>query len=85
METNATVQLLELGQINIPAVIREFLHWQSGMELNIKITASGLLIQPKRPQVKKHRLEELRGFLKHQGKPLSHEKLCAPADYLEAE
>ena len=85
METNTTIQLSESGQVNIPAVIRDFLHWQGGMELNIRITSSGLLIQPKQPHIKKHRLEELRGFLKHQGKPLSDEQLCAPVDYMEAE
>ena len=85
METNATVLLSKSGQLNIPAAIRKLLHWQDGMELNIKIISSGLLIQAEKKQNKKRRLEELRGFLKHQGKPLSDEQLCAPADYMEQE
>ena len=71
------------GQVNIPAAIRDVLHWQGGMELSIKIISSGLIIQPKKKQRKKRRLEELRGLLKHKGKPLSDEQLCAPVDCTE--
>lgn len=84
VETNTIVRLSESGEVSIPPLIREFLHWQSGMELNVRITSSGLLIQPKQPQVKKRRLEEFRGFLKHQGKPLSDEQLCAPVNHMES-
>jgi bifunctional DNA-binding transcriptional regulator/antitoxin component of YhaV-PrlF toxin-antitoxin module len=85
MEKKTSVQLSKSGQVNIPAAIRDVLHWQDGMELSIKIISSGLLIQPKKRQCKKRRLEELRGLLKHKGKPLSDEQLCAPVDYTETE
>lgn len=85
METNAMVHLSKSGQLNIPAAIRKILQWQDGMELNIKIISSGLLIQAGKKQNKIRRLEELRGFLKHQGKPLSDEQLCAPVDDTEQE
>jgi len=84
METNVTIQLSESGEVNIPSTIREILHWQNGMEFNLKITSFGLLIQPKQIKHKKRRLEEFRGFLKHQGTPLSDEQLCAPANYMES-
>ena len=83
MEKEINVQLSKTGQVNIPAAIRDVLHWQDGMELSIKILSSGLLIQPKQQQRKKRRLEELRGLLRHKGKPLSDEQLCAPVDYKE--
>lgn len=85
METNAMVHLSKSGQLNIPTAIRKILQWQDGMELNIKIISSGLLIQAGKKQNKTRRLEELRGFLKHQGKPLSDEQLCAPVDDMEQE
>jgi bifunctional DNA-binding transcriptional regulator/antitoxin component of YhaV-PrlF toxin-antitoxin module len=78
-----TVQLSEAGQLNIPAAIRDMLRWQSGMEFNISIIASGLLIHPKHEPKKKRRMEELRGLLKHKGLSLSNEQLCAPVDYSE--
>jgi hypothetical protein len=34
-------------------------------------------------QQKKRRLEEFRGFFKHQGTPLSDEQLCAPVNDME--
>ncbi len=83
METDTTIKLSESGQVNIPDVIRDFLHWKGGMELNIKITSSGLLLHPKKSPIKQRRLEELRGFFKHQGKPLTDEQLCAPVDFME--
>ncbi len=85
MEANATTQLSDSGQVAIPEVIRDVLRWQGGMELNISITPSGLLIQSKQPDIKKHRLEELRGFFKYRGMPLSDEQLCTPVDYTEPE
>ncbi|KOR32764.1 hypothetical protein TI05_05235 [Achromatium sp. WMS3] len=85
METNAITQLSESGDINIPLTIRDILHWQNGMELDLKITSFGLLIQPNQVKRKKRRLEEFRGFLKHQGTPLSDEQLCASVNYLENE
>jgi hypothetical protein len=83
MDTNATVHLSESGTLEIPSSLRSLLHWEGAMELEIQIAASGVLIQPKRPVVKKRRLEELRGMLKHEGERVPDELLHAPVDYLE--
>jgi len=72
--------LNEKGQLFIPQAIRETLHWFSGMELTLTLEGNALLIKPRKPQGK-HRLEDLRGFLKHEGIPLSDEQLNAPVDY----
>ena len=50
------------------------------MVLQISITATGLLIQPRQSRAPKRRLEELRGFLKHHGKTISDEQLYAPVN-----
>ncbi|WPD22063.1 MAG: AbrB/MazE/SpoVT family DNA-binding domain-containing protein [Candidatus Electrothrix scaldis] len=83
MEKTTTVQLSKSGGLVIPAAIRNSLHWQDGMELNIQIIASGLLVQPKSRKKRKRRLEDLRGILKHRGTPLPDEQLCAPVNYRE--
>ena len=85
MVMNTTLRMSESGQVNIPSSLRERLHWQGAMELDFQLTSSGLLIQPKEPQAKRHRLEELRGLLRHEGNPLSDEQLCAPVDCMESE
>ncbi len=83
MEETNTVHMSESGQVLIPADVRETLHWQGAMDLSIRLTGSGLLIQPRQHQVGVRRLEELRGFLKHHGEALSDVLLCAPVDCVE--
>jgi bifunctional DNA-binding transcriptional regulator/antitoxin component of YhaV-PrlF toxin-antitoxin module len=83
MDTSTTVHLSESGQLEIPPRLRALLHWEGAMDLEIHIAASGLLIQPKRPLVKRRRLEELRGMLKHEGERVPDELLHAPVNYLE--
>jgi len=83
MELSTTVHLSETGQLEIPPRLRALLHWEGAMELEIQIAASGVLIQPKRSLVKKRRLEELRGILKHEGERVPDELLQAPVDYSE--
>ena len=55
------------------------MHWDGAMELEIQIAASGVLIQPKRPVVKKRWLGELRGTMKHEGERVADEALEASA------
>lgn len=83
MEETNTVHMSESGQVLIPADVRETLHWQGAMDLSIRLTGSGLLIQPRQHPVGGRRLEELRGLLKHHGEALSVEQLCAPVDCVE--
>jgi bifunctional DNA-binding transcriptional regulator/antitoxin component of YhaV-PrlF toxin-antitoxin module len=83
MEDTKTVHMSESGQVLIPSDVRETLHWEGAMDLSIRLTGSGLLIQPRQKQMGGRRLEEFRGFLKHQGKALSDEQLYAPADCTE--
>lgn len=78
--TIAIVTLSREGQIVIPKEIRDKLHWETGQELIIKMTESGVLLKSK-PAQKKLRLEDLRGFLKYDGPPISTEALCQPVDY----
>lgn len=76
----ATVTLSSKGQLVIPKEIRDELHWEPGMELTIGTTESGVLLKSKLVG-KELRLEDLRGFLKYDGPPISTEELCKPADY----
>ncbi|WP_295435619.1 AbrB/MazE/SpoVT family DNA-binding domain-containing protein [uncultured Thiodictyon sp.] len=77
--SSVTVTLSSRGQVEIPEHIRAELHWQTGRELILETTPAGLLLKP-RPANKALRLEDLRGFLKHAGPPLSTDALCAPVD-----
>jgi bifunctional DNA-binding transcriptional regulator/antitoxin component of YhaV-PrlF toxin-antitoxin module len=83
MEETNTVHMSESGQMLIPAEVRETLHWEGAMDLSIRLTGSGLLIQPTQHAVGGRRLEDLRGLLKHHGQALSDEQLCAPVDGVE--
>lgn len=76
----ATITLSSKGQVVIPKEIRDELHWEPGHELTIETTKSGVLLKS-RPTGKKLRLEDLRGFLKYDGPPISTEELCKPVDY----
>ena len=75
-----TIKLSSKGQIVIPKAIREQLHWDAGMELIAVPTGDSIMLQPK-PKKGKHRLEDLRGMLKHEGPPIPDDVLFAPVDY----
>jgi len=78
--TIATATLSSKGQVVIPKSIRDQLHWESGHELIIETTDSGVLLKAK-PTGKTLRLEDLRGFLKVDGPPVPIEELCKPVEY----
>jgi AbrB family looped-hinge helix DNA binding protein len=78
--TIAIITLSSKGQVVIPKEIRDELHWEAGLELTIETTESGVLLKS-RAAGKKLRLEDLRGFLKYGGPPISTEELCKPVDY----
>jgi len=75
-----TITLSRKGQVVIPKEIRDAFHWEAGHELTIETTESGVLLKSK-PTSKKLRLEDLRGFLKYDGPPISTEELCKPVEY----
>jgi AbrB family looped-hinge helix DNA binding protein len=75
-----TVTLTSNGQVVIPKLICEQLHWRAGHELVVEVTAAGVLLTSK-PQAKPLRLESLRGFLKQDAQPVGLEELCLPVDY----
>jgi len=78
-----TVFLSDTGQIPISSLVLEKLKWKSGMKLTVVLTDNGLLVKPDSPNTHKYRLEDLRGFLKHEGPPISDEALLSPVDYNE--
>jgi len=77
-----TITVSSKGQVVIPKEIRDELHWGTGQELTIETTESGLLLKS-RPNEKKVRLEDLRGFLKYDGPAISTESLCKPIEYTD--
>lgn len=77
--SSVTVTLSSLGQVEIPEHIRNELHWQTGCELILETTPLGVLLRPSAAN-RALRLEDLRGFLKRAGPPLSTDALCAPVD-----
>ncbi len=78
--TITTATLSSKGQVVIPKIIRDQLHWESGHELIIETTESGVLLKAK-SAVKTRRLEELRGFLQSNASPVPIEALCKPVEY----
>jgi AbrB family looped-hinge helix DNA binding protein len=78
--TIATATLSSTGQVVIPKSIRDQLHWETGHELIMETTDSGVLLKAK-PTGKKLRLEDLRGFLQTDGPRLPTEELCRPVEY----
>jgi hypothetical protein len=54
-----------------------------GYEINGCLIDNGLLVKPVSQSANKYRLENLRGFLKHEGAPISDEVLLSPVDYFE--
>jgi len=76
----STTALSSNGQINIPIEILNELHWEAGHQLSIETTEAGVLLKSI-PKKKKLRLEDLRGFLKYDGPPVSIEVLCKPVEY----
>jgi len=74
--------LSDTGQLALSKSLLDRLKWKSDMKLAIVLTDTGLLVKPV-SQNAKYRLEDLRGFLKHEGTPISDETLLSPVDYNE--
>jgi len=79
---SVTVCLSDTGQLPLSKNLRDKLQWKRGMKLTMILTDKGLLVKPV-PKKAKYRLENLRGFFKHEGTPISDEALVSPVDYHE--
>jgi AbrB family looped-hinge helix DNA binding protein len=76
-----TVKLSSKGQVVIPKSVRESFHWKIGSELTLVATEHGVVLQTKPLDGKKKAVKSLRGFLQHNGKTVSTDKLCKPVEY----
>jgi AbrB family looped-hinge helix DNA binding protein len=61
-----SVKLSSKGQVIIPKPIRDAYHWDTGQELTLIDTGSGILLQPKAPFAETT-LSEVAGFLHYTG------------------
>ena len=74
------VKLSSKGQIVIPKAIRESLHWDTGAELTLVASESGVILQARQKKTKLD-ISSLRGMLENPKISLSTEELCQPVDY----
>ncbi|MEQ1740334.1 MAG: AbrB/MazE/SpoVT family DNA-binding domain-containing protein [Methyloglobulus sp.] len=65
-----SVKLSSKGQVIIPKPIRDAYHWDTGQELTLIDTGSGILLQPKAPFAESS-LNEVAGCLHYTAKPIS--------------
>jgi AbrB family looped-hinge helix DNA binding protein len=65
-----SVKLSSKGQVIIPKPIRDAYHWDTGQELTLIDTGSGILLQPKTPFAEST-LNGVAGCLLYTGKPKS--------------
>jgi AbrB family looped-hinge helix DNA binding protein len=75
-----TVTLSSKGQVVIPKEVRDELHWESGTQLTLVASASGVTLRAIRKQTGRD-LADLIGMLRHEGAPVPTEELCKPVDY----
>lgn len=72
-----TVYLSDTGQLPLSSSLQKKLKWKSGMKLTMALIDNGLLVKPVSQNTPKYRLENLRGFLKHEGPPISDDALLS--------
>jgi AbrB family looped-hinge helix DNA binding protein len=70
----ASVKLSSKGQVIIPKPIRDTYHWETGQELSLIDTGSGILLQPKAPFAEST-LNEVAGCLCYAAKPKSIDEM----------
>jgi AbrB family looped-hinge helix DNA binding protein len=75
----ATIKLSSKGQIVIPKEIRDELNWQTGTELTLVSSISGVTLKTA-PKKTGGNLGDLIGMLRHDGPPIPIEALCRPVD-----
>ena len=67
-------KLSSKGQVIIPKPVRDAHKWDTGTEFVIQDKGNGILLKPISP-FKPTRLEDVFGYLRHKGKPLSLEEM----------
>jgi len=81
----ASVKLSSKGQVIIPKPIRDAYHWETGQELQLIDTGSGILLQPK-ALFAESALDEVAGCLRYEGKTKSIDNMNkAVAEGLKAQ
>jgi AbrB family looped-hinge helix DNA binding protein len=70
----ATTKVSTKGQVILPKAVREARRWGPGTELEIEERGDDVVLRLKRP-MKKHRLEDVIGILKHEGPPITEEQI----------
>jgi AbrB family looped-hinge helix DNA binding protein len=74
-------KLSSKGQVVIPREIREKSNLSKGQVFRIEATSAGILLRPVTQKKAGLRLEDLQGFFKYTGEPVSDEELFQPVDY----
>ena len=69
-----TTKLSSKGQIVLPRAIRRAKAWHAGQELEVEITAEGVLLKPLKPFAPT-RLEDVAGCVGYDGPPRSIEEM----------
>jgi len=77
--TTATATLSSKGQVVIPKEIRDELHWDTGTQIVLVSSASGVALKAVSKKTGR-KFADLIGILKHEGPRLSIEDLCKPVD-----
>ena len=82
---NAQTKLSAKGQVVIPKAVRDRLHWEDGVDLEVVETAGGVLLRAK-SQRRRISLEELRAMLPvYDGPTISLDEMQAGIDEAMAE
>ena len=74
------VKLSSKGQVVIPKAIRDSLNWDTGVELTLVASESGVILQTRQKKSKQD-ISSLRGMLESPNISLSTEELCQPVDF----
>jgi len=64
------------GQVILPKILRDRLHWKPGMELDIEARPDGVLLKPGNGK-KKGSILDFAGILKYAGPPKTIEEMNA--------
>ncbi|WP_428391861.1 AbrB/MazE/SpoVT family DNA-binding domain-containing protein [Lichenicoccus sp.] len=65
------------GQVILPKVIRDRLHWDAGTRLSLENTAEGVLLRPLNVAFAPRQPDEVFGCLRYSGEPKSVEQMDA--------
>ena len=69
-----STKLSSKGQVIIPKTIRSGHHWETGQEFIVINQKDNIILKPKAP-FPETSLDDVEGFLKHNGNPLSLEDM----------